>query len=466
MTLKLPETMVAPDDPWHDDVLGRAQLGERLTNLVRFQSSPFAISLYGYWGTGKTFLLQRWQAQLERDSFRAIYFNAWEDDFCEDPLLAILGQLSDSFEKDGLGAIIQNVTDIALPLLRQNFHSILHRHTGVTLQLDSQNRDEDLLQVYRDQRATKVQLRSRLAEMSATVKEETGHPLVFIIDELDRCRPTFAIELLERVKHIFDAPNMVFVFGLNRDELCRSLSSLYGDINTDIYLRRFFDMEFTLPEANSELFAGTLIQRYELAEGFDVPSGNTRHPTGSELKAVTDNFPRLWRYLGLSLRDIDYCVRSISFVGRNLESGRTMVPFLLGAIITIKLINNSLYRRFMKQSCHAAEIIDYLDKETLSPVPDRDLQFTLDIVEAYLYAAEWSDDFQVSAENALGQLKLLRDQEHLTHPEYLSKRIQNRGRDSVERVIQIMSDPMSGARRNTSDYIGSLIDIHQGMVRR
>ena len=76
--------------------------------------------------------------------------------------------------------------------------------------------------------------------------------MVFIIDELDRCRPTFAIELLERVKHIFDVPNLVFAFGINRDELCSSLQSIYGNIDADVYLRRFFDMEFTLPQTQTQ----------------------------------------------------------------------------------------------------------------------------------------------------------------------------------------------------------------------
>ena len=75
--------------------------------------------------------------------------------------------------------------------------------------------------------------------MSTRVVEETRQPLVFVIDELDRCRPTFSIELLERVKHIFDVPGMVFVFGVNRNELCSSIKSIYGEIDADVYLRRF-----------------------------------------------------------------------------------------------------------------------------------------------------------------------------------------------------------------------------------
>ena len=98
--------------------------------------------------------------------------------------------------------------------------------------------------------------------MAGKVRDETGHPMVFIIDELDRCRPTFAIELLERVKHIFDVPNLVFVFGINRDELCTSLQSIYGEIDASVYLRRFFDMEFTLQEVDSAKFSRHLMQKF------------------------------------------------------------------------------------------------------------------------------------------------------------------------------------------------------------
>ena len=66
----------------------------------------------------------------------------------------------------------------------------------------------------------------------ALTKTEDPRPIVFIIDELDRCRPTFAIELLERVKHIFNqAHGIIFVFGINRTELTKSVRSVYGDID-------------------------------------------------------------------------------------------------------------------------------------------------------------------------------------------------------------------------------------------
>ncbi|WP_292455784.1 P-loop NTPase fold protein [Methylibium sp.] len=58
-------------------------------------------------------------------------------------------------------------------------------------------------------------------------KNERGNLIVFI-DELDRCRPTFAIELLERIKHLFDVPNIVFVLSIDKSQVEVSTSSVYG----------------------------------------------------------------------------------------------------------------------------------------------------------------------------------------------------------------------------------------------
>ena len=385
LKLKLAEPDVSAEQTWNDDVLGREEIAGRLTNLIQNQSDPFTLSIHGNWGTGKTFLLKRWQKDLENKSFRAIYFNAWEDDFSDDPLLAILGQLSDHFKEGALKTIAKEAPKIALPLLRRNASSVLNRGTGLTLDTD-QKEQRNLVDEYLDQRKTKEELKKHLAEISAEVVKETGHPMVFIIDELDRCRPTFAIELLERVKHIFDVPHLVFIFGINRDELCSSLKSIYGNIEADVYLRRFFDMEFTLPEVDSAEFARHRREQFGLIEFF-----GTFNDRSQDFNNLGTDFPKLWRSIGLSLRDIDYCIRSIAFVGRNLELRRSMYPWLLGTLITLKLQNPSLYRRFVQGSCRASEVIDYIDTQLSSHPFDEDLERVLDRIEAQLYAAESSN---------------------------------------------------------------------------
>ena len=83
-------------------MLDRKEIADRLTSIIRGQEAPFVISLDGRWGTGKTFLLKRWQQDLENQGWQAIYYNAWEDDFAGDPLLSITGQLSEHLEKTTL----------------------------------------------------------------------------------------------------------------------------------------------------------------------------------------------------------------------------------------------------------------------------------------------------------------------------------------------------------------------------
>ena len=220
---------------------------------------PFVVSIDGDWGTGKTFFLTRWQSDLERDGYRAIYFNAWEDDFCDDPMLAMLGQLDAHFRDSTLRRVASRVIEVGSKLVMKNITGVIGKTTGLQLEVeDLETGAGDLLRKYQDQVETKRELKEALGNLAEAVVEATSSPLIFIIDELDRCRPTFAIELLERVKHVFDVPNLVFIFGINRTELCESLRSIYGGIDANVYIRRFFDLEFTLPEADAGKFAPSL----------------------------------------------------------------------------------------------------------------------------------------------------------------------------------------------------------------
>ena len=316
----------------------------------------------GTWGTGKTFLLQRWHKELKSQCFSAIYFNAWEDDFCNDPLLAILGQLAEHFKEGRLKELASKIFRIAGTLLKENAKSILHKHFGIILVIEKRKQAErNLLREYLEQRATKDELKKHLEKMAAEVQKETGHPLVFIIDELDRCRPTFAIELLERVKHIFDVPNLVFVFGINRKELCSALQSVYGEIDVAVYLRRFFDMEFMLPETDSVDFCKALLDRFELSGHFVGLSERVDSNVHiSEFNDLAKWVPMFWTGFGMSLRDLDYCVRMVALVCRNLEPKKHMYPLLLIVLIPLKLRNPNLYRQLIQGDCHASDVLNYV----------------------------------------------------------------------------------------------------------
>ena len=476
LKLKLPEPDVSAADPWADDVLDREQLAARLTNLIQNQSAPFTFSIHGNWGTGKTFLLKRWQKDLEAQGFKAIYFNAWEDDFSADPLLAILGQMANYFKEDGLKARARRAAEAAVPLIRENLLGFVKAMTGVTLKGAQEQSDKAFLEAYLEQRDAKDKLKKLLAEMSAEVVAETKRPMVFIIDELDRCRPTFAIELLERVKHIFDVPNLVFVFGVNRDELCKSLESVYGEIDSDVYLRRFFDMEFTLPEVDTKSFAGHLIEKFELANFFTTLGTNANSSTYEvsllSYRKLLGNIPLFWGHLGLSLRDIDYCVRIIALVGKNLEpSYYRYAPWLLALLIPLKLMNPAMYRQYIQGNCLGSDVMNYLDEKVPHQKLGSSEEWVLSQIESFLYLADRRDD-QSGTPVALTQLRLMANAQEstppvLTHPEHLSKRTQLEDKEWSQQLINIIGPEVSmdfGA--HAVGYLAELIDLHQQLVRR
>lgn len=467
--IKLAEPDVDPQQPWSDDLLGRKQVAGRLTSLIRHQRVPFVMSIDGYWGTGKTFLLKRWQRELEDKGFQSIYFNAWEDDFCDDPLVAIIGQLSDHFKDGKFREAVGKIRDNAGPLLRQNVSGVLKKHTGLTFVIE--DAEEDPLDVYTDQRATKDEVKRQLAELSSQVHEDTGKPVVFIIDELDRCRPTFAIELLERVKHIFDVPNMVFVFGINRSELCSSLQSIYGEIDADIYLRRFFDMEFALPDVETETFCKHLMDRFELRALFASLAESARSPIHHrEFGEIYNGIPAFWSRFELSLRDLDYCVRSVALVGRSLQPRYPVHPWLLGLLIPLKIKNNHLYRQFITGRSLPSEVVNYVDdivgaQSLTRGQMDGNIVWTLDAMEALLYRTERRPYGQPA--EALNQLELLCTGADLTSPDYLSRRTQA----ADERRANNLKGIMSRSERpdisfTTVEYTANLIDLHMEMVRR
>ena len=470
IVLKFDESEVDADNPWTDDLLARQPIATRLTKLVSTQESPLAISLDGQWGTGKTFLLRRWQKELESTGFKAIYFNAWEDDFCDDPLLAIIGQLSNYFKEGRLKTLARQAAQIAMPLIRENLFGVLKATTGVTIKLDQQKQgNKSFLDAYLEQRATKDKLKSQLAKLSESVVEETERPVVFIIDELDRCRPTFAIELLERVKHIFDVPHMVFVFGINRDELSKSLLSVYGDINTDVYLRRFFDFEFKLPAPDSQRFAEYLMDKFQLGEVFQNLSNEARTPNHlRDYQNYRNVFPKLWSALGLSLRDIDYAVRLLALLARTVPVGAFTHPFLLGILIAMKFKKPEFYRSLVAGDFRTSEIVDYIDDELRRGMIDEDLSYYLDQSEGFLYCADdGSSALQARGEIALTELGQVSDGSTGMAFQVISRRAQNADEQHIYEIRQAIVN----ARRLRIDdkvlgNLASLIDTYQAQLRR
>lgn len=357
------EPHVNEQEPWRDDRLNRQRAADSLTNLIATQQGPFVVSISGDWGTGKTFFLKRWKQELENNNTRVIYFNAWEDDFIEDPLVAMIAQIIDTVEDDEVRlALSESITS----LVYRNVQSVTHKLTGVTLP----NFGDDILEAYKSQTKERNKLRNALQKLltrehagrvAADVADKTSSQakLVFIIDELDRCRPDFAIATLERTKHVFDIPGLIFVYGINRREMCKSIASIYGKIDTDVYVRRFFDMEFTLPAVNLHEYCSHMAEQYDM----ETKLATARLDDGAWFAvAVTEVLSTIG---GLSLRDVEQCIRIAAFVIINMARGKGIFDYkAIVAVIVVRLINHDLYQRFARGEHVAGQMIDFLTECT------------------------------------------------------------------------------------------------------
>ena len=340
------------ENPWEDDVLERKKFADILTDRVENGISPYTISVNGGWGTGKTFLLQRWRQQLKRDKYKAIYYNAWEDDFCVNPLVSIIGQIAAEIKGDGLDSLIADVKEIAKPFFVKKILGYVH-----LTKEELQNTIDNTIDEYSEQIVQIKKLKESLEKLTTAIKSKNKNkPLIFIVDELDRCRPTFAIEVLERIKHLFNIPNIIFVLGMNRIELEKSIEHVYGKISSEEYLRRFYDIDLTLSAPKSSDYCRHLIDTNKNTLNALIH----RKGFASYVESIMEFYPYLFDHLNLSLRDTEHCFRVLCFMlsTKNLYNRGEGWPAT--CLIVLKIKDSELYWRFIQRKASCTEVINYI----------------------------------------------------------------------------------------------------------
>lgn len=261
---------------WEDDLWDRKRLGVQLTNYVDRLQCGAVLALDAHWGEGKTWFVRHWQTHLEDKNHNVIYLDAFANDYLDDPFLVVTSEITNTLSKDkktkrkvkklidlsaSVGtALLPSLPKIALTL---GLHLVGAGFLGGILQQGYENAQDEIDKLS-DETSDRIKesIQEKIAGHEAEKKtleefkkhlaqtvEKLDKPLVFIIDELDRCRPDFAIRLIERIKHFFDIPKIVFVLVMNKPQLLQSVKSFYGydsEMNGD-YLEKFVDFTVHLP---------------------------------------------------------------------------------------------------------------------------------------------------------------------------------------------------------------------------
>jgi hypothetical protein len=254
------------------DLLGRKPVGQRLTDLLDRVEQPLVIALDGGWGSGKSHFLKLWTGAHEKElggKAKVIYFDAFEHDYLDDPLISLVARLTMKNAETTWGSkAVKAVKKAALPLARLSMRVGAAVATAGATEVVGPIADAvvtktgEATQAYIDafwKRETgriAAMQKFRDALTALTKSGDKPQKIVFIIDELDRCRPDYALTLLEIVKHFFSVPNVHFVLGTNLAALDNSVRARYGEqIDGLEYLLKFINLRLTLGagQANSKL---------------------------------------------------------------------------------------------------------------------------------------------------------------------------------------------------------------------
>lgn len=211
-----------------NDIFNHAPFGRRLANLLTNTSHPLTVAIDGQWGEGKTTFLKMWASQLRKDGFPVIEFDAFANDYYEDPFIPLAGEIvtlakskrtvpdnfADKAAKVGTalvkGGLKVGVKAITLGALDGKMMEDITSEIADGLADYTEKQVEDLINDHSHQKgqfeAFKEALGLLPSQLSKAPKHDDGQPinpkpLIFIIDELDRCRPDYALKLLERIKH-------------------------------------------------------------------------------------------------------------------------------------------------------------------------------------------------------------------------------------------------------------------------
>ena len=358
---------VPTDNPFKNDLLERRPSVEGLTRILETADSPYVISVDAEWGAGKTAFLRMWSQHLRNRGFHVVHFNAWETDFASSPFEALsaelthsLEQCSDSTIKEMTRTVRKSASGIALNLAKASV-----RGAGTLLPLlgpvaaeaavntiDSMRSDP--ISEYQTTRRSIENFRVSIGQVSAALSSgRHGKPLVVAIDELDRCRPTYAIELIETAKHIFLVDSVAFILAINSSALAHSIRALYGaHFDAEAYMHRFIDLPFRLPGHDRTHFVKVLLRLAGLSDLTDTQTDES----ALSLLLLT-SFLNSGKH---TLRDAEQSIHRLGLVLQLLDDVEPWMTFSAVVGLILRATEPEIYLRFLREETTDEEIVGTL----------------------------------------------------------------------------------------------------------
>lgn len=362
------EITITERNPFENDLLNREESVEILTRLLGALEGPSVLAVDAAWGNGKSTFIRLWEQHLRNRGFATVAFNAWENDFSRNPFVALSSELlqglSCTESDDKVAAKLESMKKAGMEFLKRSVPATIRLLTHGVLDISPlvENEIGQLLASYAENRLAEYEetqksvreFKCELQDLAKTLSVFHGNrPLVIFIDELDRCRPSYAIELLEIAKHFFAADHIVFVLAVNRAELAHSVKAFYGsDFDTIGYLRRFIDIDFRLPDPDRSAFVSEMLAELGVDDFLEQREG-----FASDSPAIMRNLLRAFFGVpDLSLRRAAQAIHRLGLVLTLLQNDGLPSYVAVATALILRTINPDMCHSFFRGSVSDLEV--------------------------------------------------------------------------------------------------------------
>jgi hypothetical protein len=365
------------------DDFNRKPIAEKIITLLESDIDVSPMVLDGGWGSGKTEFCHKLKNLINSDDKHIIYIDAFKADHVDEPLLTVLAAVVAKVPEDqktelrskALPVIREGVKIVGKALvshvLRQDPGEVADSlndalKSGTNAAIDATA--EGLLKDQEDAEKNLLSLRNHLCTLA---KEK---PMIIFVDELDRCRPDYAVKMLETIKHVFGVPNVKFILFTNTKQLRASIDHCYGQHDAQRYLDKFIKYSFNLPDivpgpSNESLSASLKHFQALIKNKSRLPEVNLN--PGGYIKFIE----QIIRVNNVSLREIETLVRHIE-IYVTLQSGgdlRSEQDYTYSVIalcaIAIFVLEPELAQTIRRKSLDAKSLAKFMGVDNL---PSRD----------------------------------------------------------------------------------------------
>ena len=404
--LSMEKSQIVGDNPFDNDLLNRRDLANKLTQYIERLKMGAVIAIDAPWGDGKTWFGKNWSEQLKIDGYSVAYIDAFEQDYMDDPFMLLASELLDIIQdkpqaKIRLTTKATNVVKATASISAKVGMGLITKFAlgGVDLgdeiegaiseaSKETANKSSKWIEEHFKKHSENKKSISEFKEELEKYATNQDKPIVIFVDELDRCKPDFAVSLVERIKHFFDVPNVIFVLLLNREQLEKAIKGVYGaETDAFAYLGKFINFSFGLPKVNL-IDTG---RDYRIRQFISQTVKKYKFPQNRDFNSFIASL-EFWVFIfDLSLRDIEKAIALYAFSG----AYNVYYTDYLVYVILLKIKENDIFKRLSLSDIEAhKEMLKKLDN-LIEKSNAQDRSFDGDMLTLYRdwHTAYINDDF-------------------------------------------------------------------------